>query len=177
MSSPHVISHASQNNRLTVATRGFSEVDALLDGIAVRARAPRPWLHDAADRMEQLMGQAFTDEGPGWPALRPSTQQDRRRKGYGPAGPILQRRRVLYGSTQKGSRLHVRRLKGTRSIEVGSRDPRAFFHEFGTARMRARPFAVVTLADAAVFRITAADYVMGRWARRAATNTGTGRVA
>lgn len=159
-----------------VTVTGFDRLDALLLGVAERAADAKPWLNDVADKVELIAAASFHDEGPNWAPLKPSTQADRRRKGYQPEHPILVRRGDLKTSAVRGKN-HIRRFKGTRSIEVGSRDFKALFHELGTRNMRARPFYVVTLADVTVMRLGAADYLLGRWGARAAVGVLTRRDA
>lgn len=142
---------------------GFPKLDVLFAGIAQRSSRPRPLLDAYADSLERKAKTAFSREGPGWKPLAPSTNRDRVKKGYPPAHPILERKGDLKASATVKGRSHIRRyVAGTKGIEVGSRDAKAAFHQYGTRRMPARPFFRITPVELRAWRVMAANHVMGR---------------
>ncbi len=89
----------------------------------------------------------FSDQGGTvrWAPLAPSTVSDRVRKGFPGRRPILIRTGGYMRSwVQAGDSDHIEDFERTVNgwnLKVGSRDYRAIWHEFGTARMPARPVA------------------------------------
>lgn len=145
-----------------VDVSGGTHLIGTISGIIRRISEPRPALNEVGDSIERKAARAFQQEGPGWAPLKPATNRDRVRRGYPPAHPILERTGGLRRSASEQGGSHRRRYKGTRSIEVGSADPKAAFHQFGTRRMAARPFFRITRVEITTWRIMAANHVMGR---------------
>jgi phage gpG-like protein len=145
-----------------VDVSGTTHLLGTLSGIIRRVTEPRPALNAVGDSIERKAATAFQREGPGWAPLKPATQRDRARRGYGPSHPILERTGGLRRSASEQGGAHRRRYRGTRSIEVGSADPKAVFHQFGTRNMTARPFYRITRVEITVWRIMASNHVMGR---------------
>lgn len=105
-------------------------------------------LSDAWEQVgEDLLGDFadnFATEGGGfggwssWAPLAASTVADRERHGYGGEHPILVRTGELMASTTvRGAPGNVFEV-GPNSLTVGTNDPKAVFHQFGTRKMPAR---------------------------------------
>lgn len=84
---------------LTFRVEGEIVVDRLLKGIEDRARDLRPAWPAVTKAFQLAVANALSTEGAStgatWPQLAKSTQADRRRKGFPPAHPILQRTESL----------------------------------------------------------------------------------
>ena len=105
------------------------------------------------------------DDAP-WAALALFTQRERRRLGFPPEHPILQRTGAYRASfTEEDHPLHVSEWSadgGQWTIEEGSRDERADHLEFGDTRTPARP--VTILGGSGEARIaTVLERLFGEW--------------
>lgn len=82
--------------------------------------------------------EAFNTEGKStgvpWKGLAPSTQQERRRLGFGAAHPILRRTNELLGSITGGGGGFVETTPT--SLAIGSNDPVFWFHQSRRPRSR-----------------------------------------
>jgi hypothetical protein len=122
--------------------RVFAGLGATLDAMPAALRAALPVL-------EQAFGGNFTRQGARapWAALAPSTQQERRRLGYGPARPILVRTGGLRGHVLAATRrATITKSGSTVRLVVDPRPgmPKYAWLAGGTSRMPARPMVVVT---------------------------------
>lgn len=84
---------------------------------------------------------AFAQEGLGrkWKDLADSTKADRKRKGYSPEHPILERTGDLLRSlTSPGTADAILQITKA-GLTIGSSVPYAKFHQTGTGKMPARP--------------------------------------
>lgn len=127
----------------------FRDLDRLIDRITnMRSGQTRK----IADGIRHQFQSNFTRQGSGngaWRPLAPATVADRRRQGYAGNRPILVRRGDYRRSfVERGGDNHERIWQSAvgLTIESGSDDPRAIFHERGTSRMPVRE--VVPLDDA-----------------------------
>ena len=88
--------------RVTLTIEGEIIVDRLLEGIEDRARDMTPAWPAVTRAFRQIVGQAFPSEGAStgepWPQLAEATVAERRRLGFGPEHPILQRTGTLLRS-------------------------------------------------------------------------------
>lgn len=93
--------------RIRLTIEGDVVIDRLLEGIESRANDMTPAWPALVRVFRQLVGRAFETEGGStgdlWPQLAERTQADRRRKGYDPEHPILQRTQKLMRSLVLGS--------------------------------------------------------------------------
>lgn len=134
--------------RLTPVGNPFQALVEMLD----RLDNPSPAIQDEiGDAVRNGFYRSFNWQGSaggGWSPLAPSTVADRIRRGYPGTRPILVRTgSYLHTFTDRNNPEHVQRFERTGNgwaLLVGSDDERAPWHEFGTARMPARP---VTLQD------------------------------
>ena len=88
--------------------------------------------------------QTFRNEGPGWKPLSQATLK-KRRKGNSPFGvKILQDSGLLKGSMTAVSHPKGHRFTNkTDRVEVGTNVKYGYYHQEGTSKMVARPFAIV----------------------------------
>lgn len=135
---------------ITLSTNAkFDDIERLIDKIT---RPGNGQTRMIADGIKQQHQANFTRQGSGngsWRQLAPATVADRRRQGYAGNRPILVRRGDLRRSfVERGGDNYERVWQSPvgLTIESGSDDPRAIFHERGTNRMPARE--VVPLDDA-----------------------------
>jgi hypothetical protein len=124
--------------RMTLTVEGIPEVDRLLQGMEDRMRDVSPAWPKVVEAFQAIVARAFATEGAStgapWPQLARSTQLDRKRHGFLPAHPILQRTQKLQRALTTGEGAYVRttanRLEYLLSSEVGyfkyhqSRQPR-----------------------------------------------------
>lgn len=99
----------------------------------------------------------FAKEGPGWAPLAATTAAERSRLGIGGTNPILDRTGASYRGrtggqlkrslTETGAKGSVVRM-GVDNMFVGTTDPVADFHQYGTKRMPQRKVVDFTEADA-----------------------------
>lgn len=146
----------------------FDDIERLIDKIT---RPGNRQTRAIADAIRQQFQANFTRQGSGngaWRPLAPATVADRRRQGYAGNRPILVRRGDLRRSfVERGGDNYERIWQSPvgLTIESGSDDPRAIFHERGTSRMPARE--VVPLDDAqeaAIVRLI--DFVIDQTERQ-----------
>lgn len=85
--------------RIRMRLEGEAIIDRVLAGIEDRASDLTPAWPGVLAAFYVITRQAFATEGAStgatWPQLKPRTQAERRRQGYQPAHPILQRTRAL----------------------------------------------------------------------------------
>jgi phage gpG-like protein len=88
--------------RITLTIEGDIIIDRLLEGIESRAQDMAPAWPAVVRAFRILVGRAFATEGAStgeaWPQLAERTVADRRRRGFGPEHPILQRTETLMRS-------------------------------------------------------------------------------
>lgn len=96
---------------VTFRVEGEIVVDRLLKGIEERAADLRPAWPAVTRAFQLAVGAAFASEGAStgapWPELKPATQAERRRKGFSPAHPILQRTQDLHRALTLGVGAYV----------------------------------------------------------------------
>jgi hypothetical protein len=124
--------------RMTLSIEGIPEVDRMLQGIESRMQDVSPAWPKVVEAFQAIVARAFSSEGAStgapWAQLKPRTQLDRKRHGFPPAHPILQRTGKLQRALTTGEGAYVRsmanRLEYLLSSEVGyfkyhqSRQPR-----------------------------------------------------
>jgi hypothetical protein len=97
--------------QLTVRVEGEVVIDRLLRGIEERAADIRPALPAMVKEFQAIVARAFASEGgstgAAWPQLKPRTQAERRRLGFPPAHPILQRTGKLRRALSEGEGAYV----------------------------------------------------------------------
>jgi hypothetical protein len=125
--------------RMTLTVEGIPEVDRMLQGIQSRMQDVSPAWPKVVEAFQAIVARAFSSEGAStgapWAQLKPRTQLDRKRQGFPPAHPILQRTGKLQRALTTGEGAYVRsmanRLEYLLSSEVGyfkyhqSRQPRS----------------------------------------------------
>jgi hypothetical protein len=125
--------------RMTLSIEGIPEVDRMLQGIESRSQDVSPAWPKVVEAFQTIVARAFSSEGAStgapWAQLKPRTHLDRKRQGFPPAHPILQRTGKLQRALTTGEGAYVRsmanRLEYLLSSEVGyfkyhqSRQPRS----------------------------------------------------
>lgn len=93
--------------RIRLSIEGDLVIDRVFAGIDARAQDLTPAWPAVVRAFRAIVRSAFATEGAStgttWPGLAARTQDDRRRKGFGPAHPILQRTQRLLRSLVLGS--------------------------------------------------------------------------
>jgi Phage virion morphogenesis family len=96
------------------------------------------------DNRDNFLAEGGVFPGGFWPALALSTVGERIRLGYGGWSPMLVRTGALMESvTVRGGSNNVFRV-GPMGVEVGTTDPKAVFHQYGTKRMPMRRVVGIT---------------------------------
>lgn len=146
----------------------FDDLERLIDKIS---RPGNGQTRMISDGIRQRFQENFTRQASGvgnWAPLRPATVIDRQRKGYAGNRPILVRTGALRKSfVERGGDNYERIWQSPLglTVEVGSDDPRAIFHERGTANMAARPVTLLDDAqDDGLFRLL--DFVVDQIERQ-----------
>lgn len=97
--------------RVQMTVEGEVIVDRVLQGIEDRARDISPAWPAVIRVFQQIQTQVFASEGGStgapWPQLAPSTQAQRRRLGFGPQHPILQRTGTLMRALTIGEGAYI----------------------------------------------------------------------
>lgn len=113
--------------------------DALIGTLSDYSEA---WQKVAADVLAPVMAQQFETEGAAlgepWAPLLDATVKRRKRGGYPPEHPILERDGFLKRSFEEGGDDHIEDINET-SMEWGSANVAAPHHQRGTKHMVARP--------------------------------------
>lgn len=112
---------------LTISVDNEVVIDRVLQGIEERATDLRPAWPAVVRVFREIVGRAFASEGAStgapWAPLKPRTQQERARQGYGAAHPILQRTTKLMRALTIGEGANVSmqsdRMAYVLSEEVG----------------------------------------------------------
>lgn len=140
--------------RFSFTVEGELVVDRFLAGLQDRISNPSPAWPAVVAEFRRIVGMAFSTEGGStgltWPALAKSTQQERRRLGYGPAHPILQRTGVLRRALVEGDGAHVATSATSMRIIIGGEAGRIFtFHQSTRPRRKLprRPPVLLTADD------------------------------
>lgn len=126
----------------------FGELERLIDKIS---RPGNRQTRMIADGIRQKFAENFTRQGDGngsWARLAPSTILQRRSLGYAGERPILVRSGSYRSSFTERSGNNHESIQATGfglTIDVGSNDRRAIFHERGGARLPQR--SVTMLGD------------------------------
>lgn len=98
--------------RISLTVEGEVIIDRLLEGLEERATDMRPAWPAVVQVFQRITKAAFDTEGKStgapWPQLAPATQADRRRQGFPPAHPILQRTQQLKRALTTGEGAYVR---------------------------------------------------------------------
>lgn len=123
------------------------EVLAALAQLQRRAADLTPAMRDIAQALEsETEGNFQGQRGPGggWPALKPATVEDRRRKGYGGKSPILQRSGALARSIESNYGKTFAEV-GTNQKTPGGRYSLGAIHQLGAPKRNIppRPFLPV----------------------------------
>jgi phage gpG-like protein len=107
-------------------------------------RYPREVAPDVKVFMQTVIEDIFTQEGPGWQQLAPRTVRTRKRLGFGPEHPILQRTGSLKESITKQG-IIIGSIGPNRRITTGSADFRFPILHAGAvkANIPARPMLPV----------------------------------
>jgi len=113
---------------IKIGSSTFSDIRQLRQTLKhAKKRFPRLWLKaldDVADIAQKYFARQFSTEGgefgKRWAPLAPGTNEDRVRKGYRPAHPILVRRGWLRASVISKSSAHHKRSITIRGIKMWS---------------------------------------------------------
>lgn len=126
--------------------QAFDRVFTALDDAL--ASLPEIMRDEALPQVRAELRRNFLTEGANtgrrWAALKPSTQRERARRGYGPAHPILRRRGVLMREVV-GARSSVRSGGGAVELRISpDRTVRFVALSLGTSNMEARPMMALS---------------------------------
>jgi hypothetical protein len=150
---------------LTVSINvGGNETElARLDGLEFRARDLTPVWPLVLKALQGSFARAFASEGAStgapWAPLKLSTQRDRRRKGFPPAHPILQRTGTLMRALVLGEGSSVVTTPTSMRYTVGEEARYFAYHRRGGGRLPRRNPVLLTDADRAAAVIPIRVYV------------------
>lgn len=127
--------------RIQMTVEGEVVVDRLLQGLDDRARDVSPAWPQVAKAFQTIQAKVFSTEGGStgapWPQLAPSTQAQRRRLGYGPQHPILQRSGKLMRALTIGEGAYVSTTPTTLRYLISEQEvPYFVFHQSRRPRTR-----------------------------------------
>lgn len=155
--------------RIQMTVEGELVVDRLLQGIENRARDVSPAWPRVVEVFRQTVAKAFQTEGAStgatWPPLRPSTQAQRKRLGYGPAHPILQRTKQLLRALTIGEGAYVATTPTSLRYLLDERNAQIFtFHQSRRPRTRLprRAPVLLTADDRTALMHPIRLYITGR---------------
>jgi hypothetical protein len=120
--------------RFTFSIEGEPVIDRVLRGIETRAQNVSPAWPAVVAEFRRIVGFAFASEGKTtgrpWAPLTPATQADRRRHGFPPAHPILNRTGALARALTLGEGAYVGTSPTSLRYIVGGETGRIFaFHQ------------------------------------------------
>lgn len=125
--------------RITLSVEGDVVIDRLLQGLEERAQDLTPAWPYVVAVFRAIVARAFASEGAStgdaWPDLAETTQADRRRKGFPPAHPILQRTTKLMRSLVIGDAGGFVNM-GPQHLEVGTDIEYFKYHQSNRPRRR-----------------------------------------
>lgn len=119
---------------LKVTVSGDTIVARKLLRFADRAMDMSPAWDDVTVQLQKSFERNFASQGPGWPALAPSTIRSRIAQGYSP-GPILTRA----GDYRRAATSQLVTHKNPSELLALVPEVPGKFHQHGTGRMPARP--------------------------------------
>lgn len=132
--------------QVSMQFEGQRELVARLATFGQQVTHLQPAWEQVGDLLLRDFAAQFTAEGgylggqiaPVWAQLRPSTVADRLRRGYAGEHPILERSgQLLHSATERNMAGNV--FEATDSgLRIGTSDPIAKYHQYGTKRMPAR---------------------------------------
>jgi hypothetical protein len=126
--------------RLTLTVEGEVVIDRVLGGIDERARNLLPAWARAVEVFRDIVRRAFVSEGATtgapWPQLAARTQDDRRRQGFPPAHPILQRTGALFRAFAIGTGAYAATTSTTLRYLLSSELAYFQFHQSNRPRTR-----------------------------------------
>jgi hypothetical protein len=97
--------------RISFSVEGVVEIDRVFAGIEARMTDLRPAWAGVVQAFQTIVAAAFASEGKStgaaWKPLAASTQADRKRQGFPPAHPILERTGTLKRALTVGDGAHV----------------------------------------------------------------------
>lgn len=145
---------------IEITVAGVNTLKAELTALIKRVDNPREALLALIEDFHQIEIEQFETEGARggtrWAPLSPEYAGRKARQGY--SGGILVRKGTLRRSlTQRGARFSRTTIR-RRSLEIGTSDPVALYHQFGRPM---RPVIVITKADDARWLRIVGNYVMG----------------
>lgn len=138
---------------LTVTISGFLDgaqvIDRRLGALEERLNDVSPAWPAVLAVFQAIARDTFASEGASnaggrWPALAPATVADRRRKGFGPTRPILQRTETLMRSVTQQTADTIL-VQAPRYFAVGSSVPYVVYHQSTAARRKLPRRALVDL--------------------------------
>jgi len=103
--------------------------------------------------------QRFAEAGPGWAKLAASTLAAKAAKGQGDA--ILVATKAMRASLQQSNAKGSITTIGPDQVMMGTRDPKAVWHQEGTDRMPARPVVFASSADELRWAVIIGSWLVG----------------
>jgi phage gpG-like protein len=150
--------------RITFQIDGLKEIRRRLASWGASIQTLEPAWTDvgnaiSADFMLNMIGEGGVfSKASRWAQLKPATVADRIRQGYGGDHPILQRTGDLARSLAPGGANNIFQT-APNSLTVGTSDPKAGYHQYGTRRMVARPVVGLSFTRRSLIVRTLGDYV------------------
>jgi hypothetical protein len=126
--------------RLTMTLEGEAVIDRVLSGIEARTNDLRPAWPAVVNAFHEITARAFATEGAStgapWKPLAASTQAERKRQGYPPAHPILERSGALERALTTGEGAFSSMQPSTLTIRLGGDVSYFRFHQSNRPRTR-----------------------------------------
>jgi hypothetical protein len=126
--------------RLSLTVENELVVDRVLAGMDERAKNPSPAWPAVVKAFQAIVARAFATEGAStgapWPALAARTQAERRRLGFGPAHPILERTGTLLRALTLGDGAAILTTATTLRYVVGEDAGYFRYHQSKAPRSR-----------------------------------------
>jgi hypothetical protein len=126
--------------RLSITVENELVVDRVLAGIDERAANLGPAWPAVVQAFQKIVARAFDTEGAStgapWPALAARTQAERRRLGFGPAHPILERTGTLRRALTLGDGAAILTTATTMRYVIGEEAGYFRYHQSKAPRTR-----------------------------------------
>lgn len=125
--------------------KDLKELETMLAGALTRVHGELAIGLDKVGQLAESLAAHYPGEyQPGWPALAESTLKDKERQGFPSPSPLKRT-----GAMAESYRKVVEPIE--LALVIGSREPKALWHEMGTSRIPPRPVCAPALRNSLPF--------------------------